>query len=266
MENFWHKQEPQKPLFDDVLWNLPENQQGRGKLVIIGGNAHKFIAPATAKAAAEEAGAGRCKVLMPDAVAKVLGKAGREIAEYAPSNRSGSFAKNSLGEMLDLSQWGDGVLLAGDFGHNSETAIALESLIDKYPGQITLCEDAIDAFVERPGKLLDRPQTLLVASFAQLQKISSKLKPPHGAELALKHSLPLPSIVEILHQISERNSAYLITWHSGKILLAVSGQVVTMPADSEGWRVRQAAWSSSFWVQKPANNLKTLATSLLQTR
>ena len=42
---YWHKQGT-KPLYPDVIWSKPENKQAAGKLLIIGGHAYGFSAPA----------------------------------------------------------------------------------------------------------------------------------------------------------------------------------------------------------------------------
>src|SRR6185312_2009701 len=95
-----------------------------------------------------------------------------EAGEYAPSTPSGSFSQKALAELLSLSQWAEGVLLAGDLGRNSETAILLEQFSQKYAGQLTITQDALDYFTKSPKDLAQREDTLLVCSFAQLQKIA----------------------------------------------------------------------------------------------
>ena len=40
----------------------------------------------------------------------------------------------ALAPLLDLAQWADGVLLAGDIGRNSETTVLLETFMSKYHG------------------------------------------------------------------------------------------------------------------------------------
>src|SRR5690349_6150445 len=126
MPDFWQSQTDQ-PLFPNMLWSKPETKQGAGKLLIVGGQAQEFIHVAESFAAAEDAGAGTVRVLMPESTRK-LTKMLPNI-EYAPSNVSGSFAKSALAELLDAGQWADGVLLAGDLGKNSETNLMLESFI-----------------------------------------------------------------------------------------------------------------------------------------
>ncbi len=68
---YWHKQ-TDKPLYKELLWDKPENKHHAGKLLIIGGNLHSFVAPATAFTASEQAGIGTAKVLLPQALQKIV--------------------------------------------------------------------------------------------------------------------------------------------------------------------------------------------------
>ena len=144
-----------------------------GKLLIIGGNAHGFSAPATAYTEAEQAGIGTTRVLLPDHIRRQLlhfHGASLEL-EYAPSTPSGSFASKALAEMLDHAVWADVVLLAGDLGRNSETAIAMESFTKKYTRKLVITKDAIDYFYAAPTAILNRGNTVLVLTVAQLQRL-----------------------------------------------------------------------------------------------
>src|SRR6185369_8603868 len=130
--DYWLRQEAGKPLFPELEWSRPENRSQAGKLLIIGGNLHGFAAPAEAYAEATKAGIGTARVLLPDAVQKIVGRF-LENGEFAPSTPSGSFSQKALNEWLIHSSWADGVLLAGDLGRNSETAIVLEKFLGKSP-------------------------------------------------------------------------------------------------------------------------------------
>src|SRR5580704_1951753 len=141
MHDYWHRQTADKPLFPELLWSRPEHKAQAGKLLIIGGNLHGFAAPAEAFAIAEKTGIGTTRVLLPDALHKTIGKVFMA-GEFAPSTPSGSFAKKSLAEFLEMANWADAVLIAGELGRNSETAIVLEQFVEKYSGQLTIAKDA----------------------------------------------------------------------------------------------------------------------------
>ena len=169
----WSKQTDQ-PLFPDVLWSRPENRRHAGKLLIIGGHAQSFSVVSEAYSTAGQAGAGTVRVIVPDKLRPMLSKIFME-AEYAASNDIGSFSQKALAELLDTSDWSDGVLLAGDFGKNSETAVLIEDFARRYKGNLCIAGDAVEFFMSKDAKesIFERPLTYLVASVAQLQKIAS---------------------------------------------------------------------------------------------
>lgn len=252
----WLKQ-TNKPLFPDVLWNRPETKQRAGKLLIVGGQAQSFKAPSMAYATALKAGAGAVKVLLPDSTQKVLGPNFPE-AEFAPSSLSGSFGRQSLGQLLELATWADGVLLAGDFGKNSETAILLESFVDKCAGQITLTGDSLDYFLQAPI-LLQRPETLLAAEFGQLQKLGAA----YGLKTPVKSSMDLVRLVELLSGWTSETKAYLLTVHQEKVVLAATGQVSSAPVKVADF-VELAAYASVWWLQQPQKPFEALTTAVFE--
>lgn len=257
MKTYWHKQ-TDKPLFPDLLWDKPENKSLAGKLLIIGGNSHEFSAPGEAYQSAAHAGVGVAKVLLPEALRKTIGTV-LENTEYAPSNKSGGFARTALSEWLSFAEWSDGVLITGDLGRNSETAIVLESFLEKYSGQVTLTKDAVDYFLDNPGPLFERKQTTLVVSFAQLQKMASK----YG--LVFKFSMTLLQIADALHGLSGDIDANIIVEHNGVVLVAVKQQVSSTRIEQEDtWRVSTAAKASVWWLQNPNKPFEALTTALVE--
>lgn len=261
MQDYWHKQTPDRPLFPNLLWSRPENRNQAGKLLIVGGNAHGFAAPAEAYAAAEAAGIGTARALLPDSLQKTVGKV-FAAGEFAPSTPSGSFGRKALTEVLALSQWADAVLLAGDFGRNSETAIMLEQFASKHRGQLTLTKDAVDYFVKTPRQLLQRDSTLLVLSFAQLQKLAAG----SGSTTAFTFDMDLLRLVDSLHDFTTRWPAAIIVKHLENIFVSVGGQVNTtkLAQDQPIWRVRTAASASVWWLQNPAKPLESITTALIK--
>jgi NAD(P)H-hydrate repair Nnr-like enzyme with NAD(P)H-hydrate dehydratase domain len=259
MQDYWQRQASAKPLFPDLIWARPENKAQAGKLLIAGGNAHSLAAPATAYNQAARAGIGTARVLLPDSLQKTVGRV-FEAGEYTPSTPSGSFGKRSLAELCALSAWADGVLLAGDFGRNSETAIMLEQYIGKYDGQLTVTHDALDYFTKSPLALLERPETLLVASFAQFQKLSIGAASP----TPVTYEMDLVRLVEFLHVLTEKYPAAIITRRHDDIFVAAGGQVSTtkLPDMERVWRVKTAAAAAVWWLQNPSKAYAALTTSI----
>jgi hypothetical protein len=255
---YWQKQ-GSEPLFPDLLWSRPERRSAAGKLLIIGGNVHAFAAPAEAFMQAQQAGIGTVRVVLPDATKKLVGKL-LEHLEYAPSTPSGSFGQKSLAELLDLAAWSDGVLMAGDIGRNSETAILLEKFVAKYPGQLTITKDSADYIVSSPEIVLHREYTLLVLSFAQLQKLASKA----GFTSAFTFDMDILRFVSTLHEFTQTYAPHIIVKHHDQMHCAVNGAVVStkLAEDTDIWRVKTAAHASVWWLQSPSKPLESLATSI----
>jgi hypothetical protein len=247
---YWLKQTPDKPLFPELLWSRPENKSQAGKLLIIGGNLHGFSAPATAFAEAGKAGIGTVRILLPDALKKTVGRL-LENTKYAPSTPSGSFARNSLAQMLELAAWADGVLLAGDLGRNSETAIVLESLAKKYTGPLILSKDAADYFsaTNTAQELATRGDTTAVLSLAQLQKLAVDVR----FKKPFTFSMDLIQLVERLHAFTSNYSIEVITKHRDTIFVAAAGKVSTtkLSKEMEIWRVKTAAHAAVSRIHFP---------------
>jgi NAD(P)H-hydrate repair Nnr-like enzyme with NAD(P)H-hydrate dehydratase domain len=259
-DNFWQIQDPQKPLFEDLIWSRPENKALAGKILIIGGNAHGFSEVASAYAESAKAGAGSIKILLPDVLKKVVGKS-LDNAYFSPSTPSGSFAKRALDDLSDYSTWANIVLLAGNFGRNSETSILIESFIDKYKSQLTISNDALDYFTPNPINLLAREKTLLIATLAELQKLSIKLNP----ENIIKFEMSLVQLAEALRQLSLLTPNQIITKHLDNILVAVKGKVSTTKLNQkfEPWRVGMSAYSSVWLMQNPGKPFEALSSAVV---
>jgi hypothetical protein len=255
-EDYWVKQAEDKPIFEDILWSRPENRASAGRLLIVGGNAHGFAAPAEAYQAAVKAGIGTGRVLLPDVLQKTVGPV-LENVEFAPSTPSGSFGKSALNEMLIQASWAEAVLLAGELGRNSETAALLELFVSKYSGQLTITRDAVDYFNHVPLSVAQRPETTLVLSLGQLQKLGTVLH----FETPFLLSMGLLLLVQALHSFTLQ---YPVTKELENIVVAQGGRVSTtrLAEDKPIWRVETAARTSVFWLQNPGKPYEAMVTSL----
>jgi NAD(P)H-hydrate repair Nnr-like enzyme with NAD(P)H-hydrate dehydratase domain len=257
---YWLKQLPGSPLYEDILWSRPEHRANAGKLLVIGGNLHGFAAVAEAYAEADRAGAGAVHVVLPDALSKTVGSvfAG---TEFAPSTSSGSFGRTALSELLHHAQRADAVLLAGDFGRNSETSAMLESFAQKYPGLLTVTKDGVDYLYLLAELVAKREHTVLVLSIAQLQKLG----------LALKFTTPfllsmgMVLLVQALHDFTQRYPVTIVTKELDNIVVAHKGKVSStkLVPDKEIWRVSTAASATTFWMQNPSRPFEAITSSLL---
>lgn len=258
--DYWLKQTKDQPLFPDILWARPENRQAAGKLLIIGGNLHSFSVVGQSYQMAVKAGVGTARVLLPDALKKTVGQI-LDNCLFAPSNPSGSFAKTGLTECLAEAAWADAVLLAGDFGHNSETAILLETFVDKYPGLIIFSKDALDYFLSHPSKILDRPKTLIVGSLGQLQKIAMAARNTEPISIGQD----MVRLVEVLHNFSGLHQAHLLTNHTGTLLLAADNKISSTQTDKQDalWQTETAAQAAVFWLQNPDRPFESISSAVI---
>lgn len=255
---YWQKQTKELPLFSELLWSRPENRRHAGKLLVLGGNLHGFSDPASIYSEAGKAGVGTCRVLLPEALHKTVGQL-FPAAEYAASTAaSGGFARAALDEWLSQSAWADGVVLAGNFGRNSETSILIESYVEKYGGPLTLVNDAVDYALDTPELFLGRPETTLVVTMPQLQKLATaaKLTKPVVSTVALLQ------LADVLYDFTRQHSANIVTYHDGTILVAVNGKVSSTrmhTADLTAITAHAAVW----WLQNPAKPFEAITTSLI---
>jgi len=262
MENtYWHKQTADKPLFPDLIWSRPETRQSAGKLLIIGGNIHSFAAVGNAYGEATKAGVGIARVILPDALQKTVSKLLPE-AEFAPSTPSGSFGQAALAQLLEQARWANGVLLAGDLGRNSETAIVLEKFVDKYSGQLTITKDAVDYFTHAPQSILNRQDTTTVLSIAQLQQLAVSAK----FDKAFTFNMDLLRLVDTLHEFSQKFALNIVIKHPDTVFVAVKGQVSTTKSSQseEAWRLPTAAGTAVWWLQNPTKPFEALTTAANQ--
>ncbi len=259
--DYWHKQKLSEPLFPDLLWSRPENKRQAGKLLVIGGNSFGFAAVGDAYRYATDAGAGLTRVLLPLAVKKVTEGVLPDV-EFGMSTPSGSFAKTALGEWLEQAAWADSVLLAGDFGRNSETAQLMETFIQKYSGQLVITQDAVDYFRKHALQLLNRPETCVVLSFEQLQKLAADAK----FTKAFTFSQGLVVTVEILHEFTTKFGIHIVTKLEDTLIVASDRQVSTTKTDNDHdiWRVKTAAQAAVWWLQNPDKPYEALTTAALE--
>lgn len=248
----WLKQTSDKPLFPDLLWSRPETLQGAGKLLIIGGNEHSFVHVANTYNAAEKAGAGMIRVLVPDSLRKIT-KILPHI-EYAPSNPSGSFAKSALTELLEAASWSDGVLLAGDLGKNSETSLLLEAFLMKFSGLVTIDSHALESIKLRVNQLIDNKNRVIIWDINHLRQAAIDL----ALTQPVISNIDKPVLASILHSISsEHTSSFVINLNSNETWIANKGRVAQCYIKTEVSSASFAVWA----LQNPTKNFEALVSA-----
>lgn len=258
--SYWKKQTSTEPLFPDVEWSKPENRSLAGKLGIIGGNKLGFAGVAEAYSVARDTGVGEIRVLLPDVLKKTIPSAITD-ARFGPTNPSGSLTKDAQADMAMLGQWADGILLVGDAGRSSETAILYEQFLHDYHGPLTITRDAIDLVKNSSQVLVDRPKTLLIVSFAQLQKLFQAVYYPK----VLTFSMQLTNLVEALHKFTITYPVSIAVLHRDTFIVAHNGEVTTTPWENPMmiWRGTTAAKAAAYWLWNQAKPLEATSAAIV---
>jgi len=258
--DYWKKQSLDAPLFPDIEWSKPEQRGLAGKLAIVGGNKLGFAGVAEAYSVATNAGVGQVRVLLPDVLKKTI-PASITDALFAPTNPSGSLTKDAAAELAALGAWAEGILLIGDAGRSSETAILYEQFLQDYHGPITITRDAVDLVKNSSQTLVDRPKTLLIVSFAQLQKLFQSVYYPK----VLTFSMQLTNLVEALHKFTITYPVSIAVLHRETFIVAHGGEVVTTPWDNPMniWRGNTAAKAATYWLWSPTKPLEATSTAII---
>ncbi len=257
---YWRTQAPNKPLFPDIAWSKPEQRSQAGRLAIIGGNKLGFAGVADSYKAALEAGAGEVRVLLPDVLRKTIPTSITDTV-FGATNPSGSLASDAMSEMKALADWAGGILLVGDAGRNSETAILYENFILETDKPLTITRDAVDLVKNSSHTLVERPNTLLVLSFAQLQKLFQLVYYPK----VLTFSMQLAGLVEAVHKFTITYPVSLAVLHKDYLVVASGGDVTSTSWHNAMaiWRGEVATRAAVYWLWNPGRPLAPVTASLL---
>ena len=260
MHSYWRKQTPGQPLFPDIEWSKPEQRSHAGRLAVIGGNKLGFSGVAEAYSTALAAGVGEVRVLLPDVLRKTIPPSITD-AIFGSTNPSGSLARDALIEMRTIGEWATGVIMIGDAGRNSETAIVYEDFLQTYNGPLTLTRDAVDLIKNSSATIVERSNTLLVVSFAQLQKLFQSVYYPK----ILTFSMQLASLVEALHKFTITYPVSIMVLHKEYLVVAHDGNVTTTQWQNPMaiWRGSVATKATAYWLWNPNMPLEAATASLI---
>ena len=259
--SYWQKQEPSKPLFPEIEWNKPERRDQAGRLLIVGGNKLGFAGVAEAYETTRTAGVGQVKVLLPDCLKRAVPPTITDVL-FAACTPSGGLSKEAIPELRAASEWANAVLLVGDAGRNAETALAYEEFLSLYEGLLIVTRDAIDLVKNNPALLAERSNTVLVASFAQIQKLFQGVYYPK----ILTFSMQLMQLVEALHKFTITYPCTILTLHKDTLVIAQNGNIVTQPWSQPMaiWRGTVAANASAYALWNESNILKAVSQSITE--
>ena len=257
--DYWHKQASGQPLFADIAWQRPEHKTLAGKLLVVGGNKLGFAAVAQAYNDALAAGVGECRAILPDALKPVIDKFALDCV-YVSTNPSGGMSQKALPALEASAAWADAVLLIGDAGRNSETAIMLEQFLTRSSKPVLITRDAVDLLRADTSQLLQRESTAFVVSLAQLQKMFQAVYYPK----TILFSMQLATLVETLHKFTISYPTTIVVFHQNQLIVAHGGQVSSTPWEEVMmlWRGSVAAKASVFWLQNPGKPMEAITTSI----
>lgn len=233
--SYWHKQS--KPLFDNLIWNIPE--QKTGHIAIVGGNSQNFSTVVRISEFINQTFPIKTlSTVLPDALRGKLPPLPN--LDFLPSTESGSFAKSRQLELAFSSP--NSTLVIGDLSRNSATAVALSDAIAKStseirpnfpssqsnseetpPNLLVIARDSVDLLAPEASNWLNRPNTIIIASMAQLQKLFRAVYYPRMILL----SQPLIPAIETLHKFTLTYPVTLLTFHQDNIIVAGGGEVFT---------------------------------------
>ncbi len=258
--SYWKKQTLDKPLYPDIEWSRPEQRSKAGRLGIVGGNKLGFMSVAESYQTALATGVGEARVLLPADLKKMVPTTITDVI-YGPSNLSGGLNRESLSEMKALGEWSSGILLVGDAGRNSETAILYEDFVRNYNGPLIITRDSIDLLKSNFESLANRENTLLIASFAQLQKFFQYLYYPK----VLTFSMQLTNLVEAVHKFTITYPINIVVFHKDLLIVASGGDVTTTPCSDpmKIWRGETATKAAAYWLWNPSKPLESVTSSLI---
>ncbi len=255
----WQKQKVDSPLFPDILWEKPMRRDLAGRLLIIGGSEQGLHDSALAYQEATEAGIGETRVVIPESI-KALAS-GLPGIDLLPATSSGNLGIKGREHLIFAAHWADGVLLAGNFGRNSETALLLSSLVHQYRGPLTATKDSLELLNGEMTQLIAREETLLVMSLSQLQRAAKEI----GFSKAFTSKMDLLHFVEALSELSSKARVAIITKHHDSLIAAYEGRVVSTerPDLDELWCVEIASRATVFWLHNRSKFFDAIATGLI---
>ena len=259
---YWQKQD--KPLFQDLDWNIPEQKQNH--ITVVGGNSQNFAnIVRISEFLSTNFPFKTVETVFPDALRKNFPFSLPNLT-FLPSTASGSFDRSPL--LAETFAKSDFIFLAGDLTKNSITSVAIADALksvlvaevstdstqtDQSPAKtlpkLLITRDSADLLLAESEFLLEN-SAFFVVSMAQLQKIFRAVYYPK----VLMLSSPLAQVVETLHKFTLSYPATILTFHEGQLLVAHDGKIISTPLELTKYNP-VSLWSGELAAQVLALNL-----------
>ena len=244
-----------EPLYPKILWNRPISRHGAGGLLVVGGHKSEFSLPTAMYQLSMAAGIGRCSVVLPDSLLKVLG--GLPGTHFVASTQSGSVGREALGQILAYVEEADALVLGASLSANSSTSMLVERLVQESIRPIIAFDDALISLQHNLRILTDNPECLLIVTMPELFKIAGAL----GIGIQIRPGGGLISKLEIIESIRAVSACTYVVYGSEIIISSPTEPIVT-PINYRISLIPAAIYGvlSVFWVQNPSNPMAGLAT------
>ncbi len=230
-----------EPLFPEVLWSKPINRKAAKRLVILGGSRGHFQQVELSYKAANQAGIGEVKLILPDSLAPQLGRLTGCL--FVKSTAAGSISNSAASDICSWIDNSDGLLLAGDFSHNANTISLIEQLLNATDGPITIGKEVIQLMLYAPQNLFARTNRLLIGDTQTLVKLAAKLE----ISLQLKPQAGLLNKLHLLEQLAKVSALNLAL--IGDDLLIYSQNQSSLTALAQPNAALASGFLATYWLQ-----------------
>jgi NAD(P)H-hydrate repair Nnr-like enzyme with NAD(P)H-hydrate dehydratase domain len=251
-----------KPLFPRVLYNRPVTRAGAGRILLTGGHTSEFSQPTAINQIALAAGAGECRVFMPDKLAGIL--AGAPGVYFGPSTQSGSLSRDALGRILELSEESDALAIGSSLSNNSDTTMLVERLISEAHGSLILFGEGLASAHDQLANLGDRPHTLYILTMPEVFKLCGTL----GVGINIRPGGGIMNKLDIVHSLAAAVAGDVAVFGT-EIIVASGAEPLTFTPVNHRLNLQPAIFYGvlmSFWIQNRANPAAGLTTGAYVVR
>ncbi len=245
-----------QPLFPKILWNRPVSRRGAGRLLLIGGHKGEFSQLQSIYQLTLAAGAGECRVVMPDSLRKLLAEA--PDSSFVPSSPSGSLGRGALGEILDIAKDFDAVAIGANLSNNSETSILVESLLSQLKQPVVLFADGLAAIHHQPKLATTSPNALIVANMQELLKLAGRF----GTETSTKPEDGVLNKIKLVSSLSNASNVSYILIDRSMVVAAQAQASLTVAVSSMNFFASAiVAVAAVLFTQNPSKPFEALTTA-----
>ncbi len=123
---------------------------------------------------------------------------------------------------------------------------------------MVLSRTAIDYFTSGASAIPNRPDTLLVTEFTQLQKLAKIA----GWPQAFTSDMDLLRLVDNLHNFTNQYATGVIVEHLDNTIVAIGGQVSTTKTTGVSPVIDRRP-AAVWWLQNPSKSFEALSTAII---